>query len=405
MELRSLSASSAKKYEECPAQWKVDNEERVQSPSGQAADLGTLCHMVLQLLVERRFWENPDPAERLKSAGDMYRLCFAQSSVLASRYSEGLEMVIDWVNRQDFTGREVLSTEIKREVSLAQFGGPDVPFRYIIDRMDKINVVKTASHINPMSIFSSMVTPVAGPVDEEYDIEVIDYKTLSRPVSPSDLKHMIQARAYAWVASLEHPEARRIWVTFDLLRHQPVGTVFERSELEDVPVYLVDLANRIMADEDAPEKINSGCRFCSRKSVCSALAARVEKTGDRSFQSMGELARVRMEKSAALKAIEDDIKEMDEVLKAYLDMEKIQQDTLEGIRFGFSQKSIRYIEITDDVTNVLGHRMSGFVSLTLKQADELIKEFEALGDETAVNVLRAATRSRARREFFVMEAK
>lgn len=255
MDLKSLSASSAETYENCPAQWKanyVDGRE-VQDVASSAADLGTACHEALEICVRDmldRSMPAPDRAVMLEAFDAEYWRLFTTSD----RLDEGIAMLDRWLARSGpeyWAEREVLHLEEKKTFFLPTSAGK-VPVNFIWDRCDRL---------------------------PDGSIEVIDYKTYVAPLQPSELQHRIQARLYSTAARLEYPEADRHWVTFDLLRYDTVGTVFSVADDRETWRYLGRLAERILSDADAPERVNGTCHWCVRRHECDALKAHVALGG------------------------------------------------------------------------------------------------------------------------------
>lgn len=281
----SLSATSIQVYEECPKRFEAEYLLRAPSPGGAAASLGTACHETMEPWVaDGHYLKNyADPKAVLKGLYDeAYWRVFAD----AARYDEGWGLLTKWLDRQDWQGRTVLSAEQKKNFVIKSSAG-DIPFNYIMDRVDRL---------------------------DNGDIEVTDYKTLSQPISPEKLRYKIQARAYALAAQLEHPDANRIWVTFDMLRFEPVGVVFTKEENRETWRYLHALAERVLADSNPQEQLGNGCRFCIRKTVCDALVRHGAGGGSLALSDPAAAAKKRYELSNAKSAITALIVELDEFL-------------------------------------------------------------------------------------------
>ena len=94
MELKSLSASSAETYENCPAQWKanyVDGRD-VQDVASSAANLGTACHAALEAAVKdmlKRSLPAPDRTVATEAFDAEYWRLFTSSG----RLDEGIGMI------------------------------------------------------------------------------------------------------------------------------------------------------------------------------------------------------------------------------------------------------------------------------------------------------------------------
>src|SRR5690606_25707099 len=145
---------------------------------------------------------------------------------------------------------EVLSVEQKLNFPIKTSAGM-IPFTYILDRLDKI---------------------------ENGVYEVVDYKSIRAYIRPEELKGKIQPRAYALAIQIQYPDAEKIFVSFDMLRHnEKIGVTFTRQDNIDTYRYLQRAAERIIAtDEDKTEEtINEECKWCIKKTTCDTLARSV----------------------------------------------------------------------------------------------------------------------------------
>lgn len=303
------------KYEACPAMWQAIYEgQRATDISGDAANMGTACHATFEDLVSRGLHVSLAqlPGSLMDEAKISYDRAYWQLFSDRVRYDEGWKLVQAWLARQNWDNREVLMTETKLNFVLNTSAGP-VPFNYIFDRLDRIT--------NP---------------DGTYDIEVVDYKSVMMPVSAPELKERIQSRSYAAAAHKMYPDAKHIWVTFDLLRYRPVGIVFTPTEAEETEAYLLDLAERIIADVDPKEVLNDECRWCVRRDSCKTLA-NYEVTAGQMVVDHLEAAERRFLLDCKRKAIEAQIDDLDKVVLRYLD------DTKEG-SFVVSMEDGRTVE-------------------------------------------------------------
>ena len=225
---KSLSATSLAAYE-CPARWRVEYMNKPPSLSGEAAALGSACHQVLEAVVIAGYHTNPHPAGPAAMGGvidDLWDIAAKNHMVPEDRYDEGRDLCHRWWDRQTWDGRYVLSTEKKETFPLKTSIG-DIPFTFIWDRCDLLR----------------------GTPEEPLEIEVIDYKSYARPITSAVLRRRIQARAYAVAAQMKWKTVKKVWVTFDLLRYDAVGTVFTVEENRDTYRYLKEMAEKIIADD------------------------------------------------------------------------------------------------------------------------------------------------------------
>jgi len=254
---KSLSASAAAVFEGCEARFHAEYIERTPDLSNSAALLGTVDHAALEAWVnEGHYLAGYDEQTATKVMADIYEQHYWKYFSDRDRYAEGYQMAERWRQRhRDWTGRTVLMTETKASFDLKTSIGV-IPFNYIFDRLDKVTRA-----------------------DEGYDIEVVDYKTVGTPVQPEQMKARIQPRAYGLAAMILYPEARQVWVTYDLLRYDEVGIRLTREDNIETWNYLRHLAERIIASTGERETLNPDCSFCVRKAVCEKLKAHMRGGG------------------------------------------------------------------------------------------------------------------------------
>lgn len=292
---RSLSASSIAVYESCPARWKAEYGDRAPTMGGSAANLGTAIHAVLERAVKPLIGhpgaELPNPKLVTELWKEEYYRLFADEE----RFTEGLELCLDWVKRQDFSDREVLFAETKLSIEIPSSIGM-IPFNFIWDRCDRL---------------------------PNGDVEVIDYKSYIRPVSSDGLKVKVQPRSYAMAAQRFFPDAKRIWVTFDLIRYEPVGIVFTKAENEAAWEYVCAVAERVIADDGTEENLNPDCRYCIRRFECETLNKHVAAGGPLGITDAHEAADRRLKLDSASKAITAMLEELDDVIMGYCEEQQV----------------------------------------------------------------------------------
>jgi hypothetical protein len=178
-------------------------------------------------------------------------------------------------------------------LTIGTAGKPDfktIPFTFIWDRCDR---------------------------HDDGTIEVVDYKTVIKPVQPNELKQRIQPRAYALAAMIKYPNATRILVTYDLLRYETVGTYFSREECIDTWRYLQALYVRILESDGTRETLNAECQYCVRKPVCKTLTEHSIGGGILGIDNPHDAADMRARLDGAQKALKSLIGELDALVLEY----------------------------------------------------------------------------------------
>ena len=322
MKLKTLSASALQKWLHCEAGWasRYHNGTDMRTPelSGSSGSLGTVCHNVLEDYLNHDVFHEDPTAQRkwLKEAFfGHYYLLFNDSD----RFKEGEKMLLDWHARQDWSGFEVLETEVKHEYFLQTSIG-EVPFTFIFDRLDR---------------------------KDDGSIRVVDYKSWIMPVQPEDIKSKPQFKLYAAMALLLYPDAPRVWVVADQLRYDSVGASFSKAECEEILGWLMIKAEEIINTETPSETINEDCRYCVRRHECKTLQLHAQFTGPLSLDNIPDLAKQRYEVDSAwkaLKMIKDDI---DAALIAHA--EETEQTTFAGDDNVSVKLSVRRKNVGDPV--------------------------------------------------------
>lgn len=362
---KSLSASSLSVAEKCMARWKTEYFDRVRGPGGSAADLGTTCHSALEQYVKLCYFaDEPMPAEWaiLEAA---YRNAFPKDfghDLSVPEFADGLAMLSDWFKRTKLDDREILSTERKENFEIPTSAGK-IRFNFIMDRLDRI-----------------------GP--DEY--EVVDYKSQRFPVGAEELKGRLQARVYAMATQMKYPSAKKIWVTFDLLRHDPISVAFSIEENRNTYLYLKGLAQAIVStdENDVKETINSECRFCVRKASCKTLQSNIAGGGISSLTDIADLVDMLNTLNYQQNAISELQAQIQEGILVYAAENEILSWDENGKRVDIIQKSRRTVRDEDAVKALLPPSvLAKYGSVGVTVIDRIIKDKEV--DAETVKALRA----------------
>lgn len=263
MRPKSLSASSIKTWNGCPSRFVAENILRGANFQGVAASLGTCLHDALEhfirgvKILKNVMWDEDVLLEFYRQA----YIRIISTDTNTELFREGRAILISWMNRpytlDDLIKCKVLSLEIKNSFDIpVLIDGvvEKIPFNYIMDRFDQLG---------------------------EGEYRVIDYKSQRVPWTADELKDNIQAKVYALAAMIMHPDAVRIWVEFDFLRHEKVGIVFSKADCAATWKTLKQIAQNIVDtnQDEAPERLNNECTFCIKKATCEILKSNVDSGG------------------------------------------------------------------------------------------------------------------------------
>src|SRR5690242_4945652 len=336
------------------SRYEAENITRAARFENDAASLGTACHGALEMYVKYIKFEHPGtPGDwsllemfYLKSFGDVFG-SFEHSD---PRFKDGYAMLKTWFARTDLTDVNVISCEKKTFFNVKTSIG-DIPFNYIWDRFDQTG---------------------------EHEYTVVDYKSSVWNVSPEELRNKIQARVYGLAAQIQHPDAARIWVKFDMLRHDVVGTVFTREDNKATWKFIKNITERIIATTNPKETLNDECRFCVKRITCKAVASNLNVGGLTSLDYMDdeEIADLRSEVEYQMKALKQNLSSIDSHVLSRaqhaqaLEVKGVQADALVKVRKSRSVDA-------DRVRKIVGEEkfdQYGGVEITMGQFDAMMKD-------------------------------
>lgn len=333
----------------CLARFEAEHVRKTPSPSGKPANTGSAVHAALENFVEFAFLED-NAAPDWNFLDDLYKIAyvevFGSANYDTDEYRDGREMLWGWHKRTSFEGFEILSVETKESFQLPTPTGT-VPFNYIWDRSDKL---------------------------EEGVYRVVDYKTTWGFLNEEMLRRKIQARCYGLAAQIKWPDAKKIWVQFDLLRRDPIGVVFSRQDNIETWSFLKRAAKRIWnAPKPAPETLNSDCRYCVRKLICGTLNKHVGQGGVLGLSP--EIAADRLlQIDGQIKALESIKEECDRILVSEAERRDELEWDVPGGRVRITASSRRSVR-SDAVAEVLPQELvKKYGTFTVTNIDKLLKE-------------------------------
>lgn len=357
MDVKSLSATSISLFEDCEAAFKATYVDFAKAPSNKAASLGSACHLCLENMIKQgmhlpgAFNSQEELIEAVKGLWLVaYRAHFSDDE----HFKEGWDMILKWIQEMDWTDREVVSLEEKKNFMLPTSIG-DLKINYIIDRLDKVY-----DHSKGMWI-----------------PEVVDYKSVRVPITPDKLKNLIQARLYALATFIEYKAQGvtlpYVWVTFDLLRYNKVSHRFSREECIETWNYLVNVAEKIIASTGERETINKGCLFCVRNSSCKTLLTNAAVGGALGYDTIQKAGDRLAQLEQARSGIEFAIKQLQEFTLAMAEREdRFEWESNENL---FTVDAIRRRDIDSELAkSVLGEEIaSKYGRIGVTQVDTILK--------------------------------
>jgi RecB family exonuclease len=353
----SISASSLSVATLCLTRWEAEYMHRGSKMSSQAADEGLAVHAGLEGYVKAVYLDKTH-APALSLLINFYEIgyltVFGDLDRKSQMYKDGTLMLKKWFQRGDLEIQErtVISAEQKNSFAV-NIGGEKVPYNYIIDRLDLM---------------------------PEGDYRVVDYKTNRWGVNPSDLREKIQPRAYALAIQIAHPDAKAVWVEFDMLRHDgPVGTRFTKEDNAETRDKFRKQFQRIAAAQSGMTvpTLNPECNFCVLKSSCPALQRNIAVGGSFAMTTP-ERVDTRAQLEWQLKGVRAAIEELDQLILAEAKAKDVNTLESSAVKAIIGVSSRRDVD-AERAALVLGSQLwskYGSTRITMATIDELLKGTE-----------------------------
>ena len=356
-----LSFSRLTRYESCPLSYRLHYIDKHQPEPSMAPRFGKVIHAVLERLVR----DAPDE-ERSGRLSEVRALALFREAWIADGligielFQEGIEILRRFVREQgELPHREVLAVE-------KEFRIPVGPFTLmgVIDRVDR--------------------------VDDE-TVEIIDYKTNHQPYTREELDTSLQMSLYQLAVRTLWPCAKKVNLTFWMLRH---GIRQETSrtdeQLDAALAYVEMLGKQTEVATEFPPRLNPNCPYCDHRAACPAYATALKGKRDFVCPDMGDLEAVAKERedvARLAKVLYARKAELEAVLMAHL--KERDELTLNNVKYRmYNATKLEYplvttVEKLGLATNTPWNELVGELAVIDNKAlDEFLKK---LAKKTAPN--------------------
>lgn len=363
-----LSYSRLSRFETCPLSYKLHYIEKKQAEPGLPLRFGKLVHAVLERLVKEALDDERTGVLSEERGLELFREAWtAEGLTGVDVFEEGLRLVRGFIREQGvLEHRDVLAIE-------KEFRLPVGPFTVLgfIDRVDW--------------------------VDDE-TVEVIDYKTNHQLFTCEEVDTSLQMSLYHVAAQRLWPWAKKVKLTFWMLRHGiRQETTRTEEQLADAQSYVETLGRQTETTKEFPARLNANCSYCDHRKHCPAYADALK--GKREFlcEDLADLeavAREREEVARLAKALYARKEELEDVLKARLqDQDEL---VLGGVRYRmFSTTSVDYpleptLSLLAEATGLGRDELLGrLASVDKKALDGVLKGLGKTLDKPRVSLLKA----------------
>lgn len=375
---KHLSYSRLSRFEQCPLSFKLHYIDKRTAEPGVPLKFGKLIHAVLEVLVREHMEHERTSPLSDERALDLYRQGWAAEGLTGMEvFEEGLQILQAFVRDQgELDHRDVLATEKEFRLSVGRF-----TVLGFIDRVDCI--------------------------DEE-TVEVIDYKTNRLLFTRDEVDHSLQMSLYHLAARRLWPWAKKIRLTFHMLRHGiRMRTERTAEQIDAAVAYVETLGGMTEAATQFPPRLNPNCIYCDHRQHCPAYADALKGKRDVVCESTDDLeavAREREEVARLAKVLYARKKELEDVLKAHL--EDHDEVVLAGVRYRmFATTQLDYpfeptLRVLTEATGRSRDEIAARLAAIDKKAlDALLKELGKTTDRAQIRLLKAELETHADKRF------
>ena len=237
-----MSATRMKMYLDCKWRYWCNYVLRLPRKPNVSFKLGIAVHEALALAGQ--IWMSKEKFDKsdIEKIKDRYNKVAAKEGIADTNiYHDGMQMVLSRV--KSFVNGKILTIE------------------------DKFNVATNEG---------VMLTGAMDKVEELHDdtILVTDYKTSKYQETSGELKSDIQLSVYDAVAHIKYPGYKRIILSLDYLRANPVYTYRTEAERENFLNYMLAIYKemRQLKEEKAVPTLNDMCNWCDFTDNCTAYS-------------------------------------------------------------------------------------------------------------------------------------
>ena len=373
-----LSYSRLSRFEQCPLSFKLHYIDKERAEPGVPLRFGKAVHAALEHLVREHMEEEREGPLSEARAIELWQEAWTAGELSGvAVFEEGLSILRSFVRRQGHLDhQDVLAIERRFELAI----GPFTVLGFI-DRVDR--------------------------VDDE-TVEVIDYKTNRMLFTREEVDTSLQLSLYHLAARQLWPWAKKVRLTFDMLRHDlRMTTERDEAQLDAARAYVETMGRMTEEAHEFPARLNSNCVYCDHRGDCQAYAEALR--GERTvicedLEDLEGVAREREEVARLAKILYARKRELEGVLKSRL---KEQDElVLGGVRYRmFKAATKRYplartvaalASATGEPPDVL---LEAVGAVDKKSLDALVKRLGGTLSKDRLTLLKAELDAIAERSF------
>jgi len=372
----SLSYSRISRFESCPLSFKFHYVEKQPPEPGDPLRFGSVVHAALERLLGEVIAEERSGPLSEERALALLRDEWAKENLTGlGLFEEGGAILKRFVADQGVVDhRDLLAVEKEFEIRAGEF-----LVRGFIDRVDRI--------------------------DDE-TIEIVDYKTNRQLFTREEVDQSLQMSLYYLAAQRLWPWAKKVKLTFHMLRHGVrMGTQRTPEQVEAALAYVVTVGRMTEEATAFPPLLGPNCVYCDHRRRCPAYAEALKGKREFACESKDDLeavAKEREEVATLAKLLYARKEELEAVLKAHL--KEHDELVLGGVRYRmFNATKVDYpsaltVKLVSEATGVAEDKLIERITTIDKKAlDGVLKDGRL--DRARVNLLKAELEAHAQKTY------
>lgn len=369
---KHLSYSRLSRFETCPLSFKLHYIDKRKAEPGVPLKFGSLIHAVLEVLVREHVQDERTGVLSEERAVELYREGWAKEGMTGMEvFQEGMDILKAFVrDHGDLDHRDVLAVEKEFRIPVGRFS--------VLGFIDRVDCV-----------------------DHE-TVEVIDYKTNRLLFTRNEVDHSLQMSLYHLAARQLWPWAKKVRLTFHMLRHGiRMRTERVPEQLDAAVAYVETLGTMTEEAKAFPPRLNSNCIYCDHRQQCPAYADALKGKREvicEDTSDLEQVAKEREEVARLAKVLYARKGELEKILKTHL--EDHDELLLGGVRYAmFNTKQLSYpfeatLRVLAEATEVPREELAARLAAIDKKALEaLLKELGKTTDRARIRLLKTELES------------
>lgn len=373
-----LSFSRLQRFEQCPLSFKLHYIDQRKSEPGVPLRFGKAIHAVLETLLGEAVATRATGPLSSARAIELFGPEWAKASLVGLElFAQGVAILKQFVRDEGVLDpSSVLATEKEFRLEIGGFS--------VLGFIDRVNRV-----------------------DDE-TVEIVDYKTNHQLFTRDEVDASLQMSLYELAARQLWPWAKKVRLTFWMLRHGLRQTTTRTAdELDAAKAYVEAMGKQTEAASDYPARVHSGCTYCDHRSACPAYAEVLDGSREVVHDDLADLEQIAVERervATRVRILQAHKTELEKVIKNHLKNES--ELVAGGVRYAmFNVASVHHpLESTVRILSEATQRSPEEIAreIAIVDNDALKRLVSGLGDlvpKSRLTLLRAELDAKAEKSF------